>query len=144
MHILANTSKSRTTLTSLSFYSLTHAAPPILTWPCLHSASSDDSHPFVTRDSVWVFVRGRTCEIQNLNVAHEPAEGIIGLVPAGDSPLRPVPCALILLGNQFFFDWQQPGHRLSIPAHPGESDVSTPVRTTFTPIFHHNLTAHLF
>lgn len=39
--------------------------------------------------------------------------------------------------------WQLSIQPLSILAHPGESRVPTPARTTFTPIFYHNLTAHV-
>lgn len=83
-------SNSRTTLTSL-YPHMTLFAFCIIRW----------FRPFVTRDSAWVFVYGCTCEIQNLCVARQPAEGITGPVPPGDGPLQPVLRALILLGNHF-------------------------------------------
>lgn len=50
---------------------------------------------------------------------------------------------LIHLAVRGFFSPTSSNPANSLP-HSGESDVPSPVRATFSPMFHHNLTAHFF
>lgn len=95
------------------------------------------------RQMIQPFCQQGLCVGICLYAAHKPARG--NYSPCASRRWSTPTCSLCsdITWQSLFVCCQQPGQLLSAPAHPGERDVPTQGRTTFTPVFHHHLTAHL-